>query len=65
MNVALFTPHAFASRKPSPPEGWRCVATRGFVEVVKKDVFRRVSHRFERAQFELDGKLPAPGLSAR
>jgi hypothetical protein len=38
------------------------VATRRFVEVVKKDVFRHVSHRFERAQFEVDGKLPAPGL---
>ena len=64
INVALFTPRAFAARKPLPPESWRCVATRGFVEVVKKDVFRRVSHRFERGQFEVDGKLPAPGLGA-
>jgi len=38
------------------------VATRRFVEVIKKDVFRRVSHRFERGQFEVNGKLPAPGL---
>ena len=65
VNVAVFAPRAFASRKPSVPEAWRCVATRGFVEVVKKDVFRRLSYRFERAQFEIDGKLPAPGLSAR
>jgi len=64
VNVALFTPRAFAARKPSPPESWRCVAARGFVEVVKKDVFRRVSYRFERRQFEVDGKLPAPGLRA-
>lgn len=62
VNVALFTPRAFASRKPSPPESWRCVATRRFVEVLKKDVFRRAAHRFERAQFEVGGKLPAPGL---
>lgn len=61
VNVALFAPRAFAARRPSPPESWHCVATRGFVEVVKKDVFRRVSHRFERTQFEVDGKLPAPG----
>jgi hypothetical protein len=61
VNVALFTPRAFAARRPSPPESWRCVATRSFVEVVKKDVFRRATHRFERAQFEVDGKLPAPG----
>ena len=62
VNVALFTPRAFASRKPSPPESWRCVATRRFVEVVKKDVFRRDSYRFERPAFEVDGRLPAPGL---
>jgi RES domain len=62
VNVALFTPRAFATRRPSPPESWRCVATRTFVEVVKKDVFRRATHRFERTQFEVDGKLPAPGV---
>jgi hypothetical protein len=38
------------------------VATRRFVEVVKKDVFRRDSYRFERPAFEVDGRLPAPGL---
>ena len=64
VNVALFTPRAFASRKPSPPESWRCVATRRFVEVVKKDVFRRDSYRFERPAFEVDGRLPAPGLQS-
>jgi len=63
VNVALFTTRAFSARKPSPPEAWRCVATRLFVEVLKKDVFRRSSHRFERGQFEVEGKLPAPGLS--
>jgi len=62
VNVALFTPRAFAARKPSPPESWRCVAHRRFVEVVKKDVFRRSAYRFERGQFEVDGGLPAPGL---
>jgi hypothetical protein len=64
VNVALFTSRAFAARKPSPPESWRCVAARGFAEVVKKDVFRRVTHRFERAQFVVDGRLPAPGIGA-
>ena len=62
VNVALFTPRALASRKPSPPESWRCVATRSAVEIVKKDVFRRVVLRFERAQFEVEGRLPAPAL---
>ena len=63
VNLALFTPRAFSARKPSAPESWRCVAPPLFLEVMKKDVFRRASHRFERGQFEVDGKLPAPGLT--
>jgi hypothetical protein len=64
VNVALFTPRAFAARKPSAPESWRCVATRRYVELMKKDVLRRVAHRFVRGQFEVGGRLPAPGLPA-
>jgi hypothetical protein len=62
VNVALFSPAAFAARRPSPPETWRCLVTRGGVDVVKKDVFRRLAFRFERAQFEVGGRLPAPAL---
>jgi hypothetical protein len=62
VNVALFSPQAFSARKPSPPESWRCVVDRSAVEVVKKDVFRRVVYRFERGAFEVEGRLPAPGL---
>ena len=60
-NVALFTPSAFHSKKPSALETWRCVATRDFVEVTKKDVFSRSSLRFPRADFLVAGRLPHPG----
>jgi hypothetical protein len=60
LNVGLFTPKAFASRKPSVPETWRCVVALDGVEMTKKDVFARTSFRFARTEFEVDGRLPAP-----
>lgn len=61
-NVGLFVPAALASRRPSIPESWRCMVTRAGVEVTKEDVFRSASFAFERAVFEVDGRLPAPAL---
>jgi len=61
-NVGLFTPEAFASPRPSVPETWHCVVSPKEVELVKKDVFRRVAHRFPRRQFEVEGRLPAPAF---
>jgi hypothetical protein len=60
LNVGLFTPRAFASRKPGVPETWRCVVAREGVEMTKKDVFARASFRFARSEFEVEGRLPAP-----
>ena len=60
LNVGLFTPKAFSSRKPTVPETWRCVVARDGVEMTKKDVFVRASFRFERSEFEVEGRLPAP-----
>ncbi len=60
LNVGLFTPKAFSSRKPSVPETWSCVVARDSVEMTKKDVFVRASFRFGRGEFEVDGRLPAP-----
>jgi RES domain len=60
LNVGLFTPRAFASRKPTVPETWRCVASRQGVEIAKKDVFARASFSFTRREFEVGGSLPAP-----
>ena len=61
-NVGVFTPAAFSKPRPSTPQSWFCVATREGVEVIKKDVFRRSSHRFPRADFEVDGELPSPAV---
>jgi len=45
VNVGLFTPRAFASKRPESPEGWSAVLTRDAVEFVKKDfIERRVLH---------------------
>ena len=62
INVGLFSPRAFASKLPEPPEGWSAVFTRAAVEFVKKDFFSSSAFRFPREQFEVDGHLPAPAL---
>jgi hypothetical protein len=62
VNVALFTPKPFGSRKPSVPETWNCVITPQSVEFVKKDMFKRASFTFPSTDFEVDGKLPAPAF---
>lgn len=62
VNVGLFTPRAFGSRRPGVPETWNCVASRQGVEFVKKDVFRRASFVFPRGDFEVEGRLPAPAF---
>jgi RES domain len=67
-NLALFTPRAFAARRPSPPEAWLCAATREAVEFSPRDVLRhgdrrkRRARRYLRAQFLVDDRLPAPAL---
>ena len=60
VNVALFTPRAFAARVPATPETWHCVATRSFAEFVKRDFFGRQVRTFPRSDFEVDGRLPNP-----
>jgi len=61
-NVALFTPRALGRRTPRTPETWRCVATRERVEMQKLDWFERRRLVFPRAQFEVNGALPAPAI---
>ena len=62
VNVGLFTPHAFASKRPASPEGWSAVLTRAVVEFVKKDFIQRRVLRFPREQFEVKGRLPSPAV---
>ena len=59
--VAVLAP-CFARRTPSALSPWICSATRASVELSKKHVLRAQRYRFERAEFEVDGVLPAPAL---
>lgn len=61
-NYGVFEPAVFGGRPPRAPETWHCAATREAVEVTRRDYFRRASLRFERAQFLIDERLPAPAV---
>lgn len=62
-NYALFSPRAFASRRPEKLETWIAVATREVVEISKKEHRRhRETLRFPRETFEVRGRLPAPAV---
>lgn len=58
----VFTPRAFAARRPAPPQTWLCVATRDAVELTRRDVFRHQTLRYPRERFLVDGRLPAPAI---
>ncbi len=62
VNVALFSPLAFAARRPKTFHAWICVATPDGVELFRKDPLGRQSFYFSRSDFEVDGALPAPAL---
>jgi hypothetical protein len=63
VNAGAFTSDVFGRRQPRSLETWYCTATRNAVEVARRDYFRRASFAFARAQFLIDGALPAPALS--
>jgi hypothetical protein len=63
VNVAVFAPTAFGRRQPRRLQTWHCVATRWAVQVSRRDYFERGVHSFERAQFLVQGMLPAPALT--
>jgi hypothetical protein len=61
VNVGAFTPTVFHHAQPQHFERWHCTATRDAVDFTRGDLLRRRStHIFERAQFLVDGALPAP-----
>jgi hypothetical protein len=62
INIGVFDPAAFATARPRKLETWLCVARHPEVEISRKDFFRRESHRFPRADFEVKGKLPSPAV---
>ena len=60
--VALFTPRAFASRRPGTPQTWHCAATRDRVDLARKDALDRAVFLFPRPDFEVRGRLPRPAV---
>jgi len=62
VNVGAFTPAVFGNGRPRRFETWHCTATRERVELQKLDYFNRATFAFPRADFLVDGRLPAPAL---
>ena len=62
INVGVFTPSVFGRAKPKSFETWHCAAGRERVELTQGDYFKREKYAFPRAQFLVQGVLPAPAL---
>ncbi|MET0594018.1 MAG: RES domain-containing protein, partial [Polyangiaceae bacterium] len=62
INVALFSPRAFASKKPKQRQSWLGVVNTDAVEFSRKDGEIGGPFRMPRAEFEVDGRLPAPAF---
>jgi hypothetical protein len=62
VSVGVFEPSVFGNRKPTSLETWHCAASRERVEVAQGDYFKREKFAFPRAQFLVQGVLPAPTL---
>jgi hypothetical protein len=62
VNVGVFTPRAFAARKPRDLQTWRGTATRATVEISRRDYFVREGYRFSREDFLVEGELPRPAV---
>lgn len=58
--VAVFSPSAFAERRPRAVVAWWCNATRRGVEFRRRDYFHPTGLRFRREDFLVGGALPAP-----
>jgi|SRR5471030_2230143 hypothetical protein len=62
VNVAVFE-NVFSPTRPSAEERWSCATSRARVEFKASTLLgEATSVSFERAQFEVDGKLPAPAF---
>ena len=61
INVGLFSPAAFASKKPKQRQSWLAVASLAAVEFSRTEQ-RTQAFRVLRSDCEVDGRLPAPAL---
>ena len=64
VNVGVFTPAAFAARRPRGLQTWHSTATRERVDFSRRDYFERGAFEFPRAAFLVDGRLPEPATMA-
>jgi hypothetical protein len=62
INVGVLSPDAFGHAKPRTLETWHCTATHQRVEMVKRDYFARQAFTYEREEFLVGGKVPAPAV---
>lgn len=60
VNVAVLDPGAFGRRRPRDLASWRCTADQTRVEVASRGYFDRTVHVYPRADFLVDGRVPAP-----
>ncbi len=60
-NMGVFTPRVFVNKEPRRhTQSWHAIATRSYVEFSRQNIFQRDTHRFDRDDYEVDGKLPIP-----
>jgi hypothetical protein len=64
VNVGVFTPSAFAARRPRRLQTWHSTATRERVDFSRRDYFERGAFEFPRAVFLVEGRLPEPSATA-
>jgi hypothetical protein len=62
VNLGLFEP-VFTTKRPTNAEQWVCTASPDRVELTPGPAVMRERTRFERAIFEVGGRLPAPGAA--
>ena len=60
--VGAFVPSVFGSAKPQKFETWHCTATKERVEFAQSDYLARERRVHERAEFLVEGRVPAPAL---
>jgi hypothetical protein len=63
-NAAVFSPRAFARSSPRSAQAWVCLADRSRVRFINKNALGtpRSEFGFERAEFEVDGRLPPAAI---
>lgn len=61
-NIGVLAPAAFGRAQPRAFMTWWCTATKTRVELIRRDYVKRESFTFERRQFLVRGRLPAPAV---